>query len=187
VNAVSAAARLVEALEELALPAEPDPAFAFGPRLTVTAAHGGEAFSVVPDRCVLHVDMRVTPRVIAAGLRDLVERRVAAFRADRPDVPAIEVAWEQAWPAYRLADDSPALTCLRSAAARAFGRPVPAAVSGPSNIGNYLAGLGIPAVAGFGVTYGDVHAADEWAVVDGVAPVYEAYRASALAFLAAPR
>nr|WP_322778752.1 hypothetical protein [Frankia sp. Cas4] len=31
--------------------------------------------------------------------------------------------------------------------------------AGPSNIGNYLAGLGIPATAGFGVAYEGMHAA----------------------------
>jgi hypothetical protein len=36
-----------------------------------------------------------------------------------------------------------------------------AKVAGPSNIGNYLAGLGIPATAGFGVDYRGLHGTDE--------------------------
>ena len=32
----------------------------------------------------------------------------------------------------------------------------------PSSIGNYLAGRGIPAIAGFGVNYKGLHGTDEW-------------------------
>ena len=56
------------------------------------------------------------------------------------------------WPPYALPEDSPLRAALLSAA-RGAGITARAKVAGPSNIGNYLAGLGIPATAGFGVVY----------------------------------
>lgn len=47
---------------------------------------------------------------------------------------------------------------------------------GPSNVGNLLAGLGIEATAGFGVTCQNLHAPDEAVEVASIAPVYETYR-----------
>lgn len=47
---------------------------------------------------------------------------------------------------------------------------------GPSNVGNLLAGLGIEATAGFGVTCQNLHAPDEAVEVASIAPVYETCR-----------
>jgi succinyl-diaminopimelate desuccinylase len=49
-------------------------------------------------------------------------------------------------------------------------------VVGPSNIGNFLAQFGIEATAGFGVSYRNLHAADEAAEVASIGPVYDTYR-----------
>jgi len=65
---------------------------------------------------------------------------------------------------------------LQEAAASALKRPCPFVVVGPSNIGNFLAELGIEATAGFGVSYRNLHAADEAVEVASIAPVYETYR-----------
>jgi succinyl-diaminopimelate desuccinylase len=47
--------------------------------------------------------------------------------------------------------------------------------AGPSNIGNHLAGLGIPAIAGFGVDYQGLHGADERIRLDSIPAVQAAY------------
>jgi succinyl-diaminopimelate desuccinylase len=60
------------------------------------------------------------------------------------------------WPPYHLDDDSPLNTALLTAARHAGQAPA-AKIAGPSNIGNYLAGLGIQATAGFGVAYQSLH------------------------------
>ncbi len=54
---------------------------------------------------------------------------------------------------------------------------------GPPTIGNYLAGLGIPATAGFGVTYTGLHATDERFRVDTVPTVQTIYHAALLRLL----
>ncbi len=53
---------------------------------------------------------------------------------------------------------------------------VPAVVSGPSNIGNYLASRRIAATSGFGVNYRNLQAIDECIELATIAPVYEVYR-----------
>jgi len=186
VNAVSRAARLVLALEAIRLPPEPDPAFSFGPSLTVTALHGGHGFSVVPDSCELNLDIRLTPNSDAGATRQLVQQTVADFDRECPGPRPTRIEWEDSWPAFRVPDSSPVIFSLRSAAEEVFGRTVPTTVSGPSNIGNYLASLGIAPMAGFGVTYDNVHAVDEWCDISSVQPVYETYRRAILDFLDRP-
>jgi hypothetical protein len=72
----------------------------------------------------------------------------------------IEPAGES-WPPYRLAADSSVAASVRNAALRITARPLELVVCGPSNIGNYLATLGIEATAGFGVGYRNAHGTDE--------------------------
>jgi succinyl-diaminopimelate desuccinylase len=56
-------------------------------------------------------------------------------------------------------------------------------IAGPSNIGNYLVSLGIPATAGFGVTYARLHATDERFRTDTVPTVQAIYHAALLRLL----
>ncbi|MCL5998839.1 MAG: M20/M25/M40 family metallo-hydrolase [Chloroflexi bacterium] len=79
-NAITAAARLVLAMEEEAqrLLAQP-PKTALGPaRLTVSLIQGGTGINVVPDACHVSIDRRVVagenPADVGAGLRALAER-----------------------------------------------------------------------------------------------------------------
>lgn len=55
-----------------------------------------------------------------------------------------------------------------------------AKIAGPSNIGNYLAGLGIPATAGFGVSYVGLHGTDERARLDTIPTVQATYHDAVL-------
>jgi len=86
------------------------------------------------------------------------------------------------WPAFALPADSP-LRATMIAAAAAFGVDTEPKIAGPSNIGNYLAGLGIPATAGFGVTYTGLHATDERFRTDTVPTVHAIYHAALLRLL----
>ncbi len=58
-----------------------------------------------------------------------------------------------------------------------------AKVAGPSNIGNYFAGLGIPATAGFGVDYKNLHGTNERIRLDSIPAVQTAYHQALLALL----
>ena len=179
-NAVRRAAWLVTELDGVVPPgtAAVDAGFPVPPKLTVTAVRGGEDFSIVPDRCTVSVDVRLTPRFgpheAEAHLREAARRLDAQHAAPRPT--AVEVV--MARPAYRLPDASPLPAALRSGAEEAFGRRPPFEVVGPSNVGNVLAELGIEATAGFGVTHRNLHAVDEAIDVSTIDPVYRSYRSA---------
>jgi succinyl-diaminopimelate desuccinylase len=175
-NAVAKAARLVEVLRGVEMPGETEPDFDAGPRLTVTAIHGGSGFSQIPGRCEVNVDVRLTPSWHAEWARRLLHRALERLDRELPTAYRSVAVESESWPAYRLDPGLPAVEVLRRAAEESFGRPVPAAIAGPSNIGNYLACFDIPATCGLGVTYGGLHGADEWADLSSVEPVYRTYR-----------
>ena len=175
VNAVVRAARLVDALEAMGFGHDSAGGdFPHPGQLTVTALHGGSGFSQVPDRCELCIDVRLTPALDADSARRAIEALLRRHDADWAAPPSA-VAWLPGWPAYRLPDDQPMVAALRDSARKVLGRPLPTAVAGPSNIGNYLAALGVPALCGFGVEGQQLHAADESVGLGSIAPVYRIY------------
>jgi len=99
-----------------------------------------------------------------------------------PGTPPTDVEITTRWPAYRLPDDS-ALKNALMAAARQAGLSPYVKIAGPSNIGNYLAGLGIPATAGFGVDYEGLHGTDERIRTDSIPLVQAAYHQACLTLL----
>jgi succinyl-diaminopimelate desuccinylase len=139
------------------------------PKLTVTGIRGGGEFSLVPDRCEIDIDIRVTPRLPAAAAEARVRAVLAAAGADA------DLAVRVTWPAYRLPPASPLVRALADAAQHVLGTRPPAAIAGPSNVGNLLAGLGVPATCGFGVVYRNVHAADECVELASLIPVHHIY------------
>lgn len=185
INAVARAARLVGELGACELP----PAgggFELPPALTVTAIHGGEGFAQVPDACTVNVDLRLTPAFTDRAARTLVRRAVAALDRGQPAALKTGIDWQPGWPAYRLADDAPHVAALQAAAARHLGRRPATALAGPSNIGNYLATLRVPAVCGFGVKFRAIHAPDECLEIASIAPAYLAYRDALRSLLRMP-
>ncbi|GAA1425988.1 hypothetical protein GCM10009601_33950 [Streptomyces thermospinosisporus] len=142
----------------------------------MTSFHGGEGFSVVPDRCELNIDVRTTPGFDARDAETLVRKAVAELDAQLPAPRPTEVTPVAAWPLFRLAEGGgqPAAALLNAAAEA--GLNVRAKTAGPSNIGNLLAGVGIPAAAGFGVPYEGPHAIDERARLAELPTVYAIYQ-----------
>jgi succinyl-diaminopimelate desuccinylase len=179
VNAIERGAQLVTALSAIELDAPVSAEFPVGPKVTVTAFAGGQGFSMVPDLCTLLVDVRLTPSFDAAQAEAVLARVTRdndrRFAAQRPT----DIEVQPGWPAYRLPPDSPMVKALQEAAERILGHRPPADVAGPSNAGNYLATLRIPATSGFGVAYRNVHAADECIELRTIEPVYQVYHLAA--------
>lgn len=113
--------------------------------------------------------------------RCLPARRHAPDRA-WPGTPPTGIEVSTRWPPYALPDGSPLREALLRAAIRAGLAPA-AKIAGPSNIGNYLAGLGIPATAGFGVAYEGLHGTDERIRLDTIPVVQAAYHQALLTLL----
>jgi len=172
-NAIVCGTELVTQLSAVKLDHEITDDFPLSPQITVTGIEGGESFSLVPDRCRVRVDVRLTPTFDEQRAHLLVEDAVAQFESRGSF--QIETEWLEGWPSYRLPDDQEIVAALRSEAELLFAKPIPIAISGPSNIGNYLATLNIPAISGFGVTYRNLHAADECIEINSIEPVYQVY------------
>jgi succinyl-diaminopimelate desuccinylase len=174
-NAVVKAATLVRWLSELELPPDDGGDFPLGPKVTVTGISGGDGYSVVPDRCVVAVDVRLTPRHDADWADRLVRQLSRSLDETVPSRQPTTVEPETTWPPYRLPETSRVASALRDGARRALGGEVPAVIAGPSNIGNYLATMGIEATCGFGPAYRNLHGTDEAIDVASVPVVYRAY------------
>lgn len=173
-NAIDRACALLEHLAAQPMPAA-DEHFPLPPKLTPTAIRGGGSFSLVPDRCELELDMRLTPTFDAARARIHLEAEVARIDADGV-APATDIEWLPGWPAYRLDSENAMVQALAQEASKAFGHEFPLAVVGPSSIANYMATLDIPATAGLGVTYRNIHAPDECVLLDTLEPTFLTYR-----------
>lgn len=175
-NAIVRGSEFVARLSSLQPPVETDPRFPMGPKATVTEMSGGSGFSVVPDRCRIKVDVRLTPSFDAAWARGWIKNVANAVERSVPSRRPYILEELESWPPYALPEASKLAQALQEAAQTAWGRPIERVICGPSNIGNFLASRGVPATCGFGVTYEAMHAVNERAFVGSIAPVYHAYR-----------
>ncbi|WP_261570123.1 M20 family metallopeptidase [Frankia gtarii] len=181
-SAVAKAAALVTRLHTLPLPGPSGPGFPLPARLTVTAIAGGEGYSTVPDLCTLNVDVRLTPALDDQAALDLLCSAAAGVDAAWSGTQPTRVEVTTRWPAFALPQDAPLRAALLTAA-DTVGVAATAKVAGPSNIGNYLAGLGIPATAGFGVDHRGLHGADEQIAVASIPRVQAVYHQALLTVL----
>lgn len=182
-NAIRKMAALVSAVEDASLAARISDYFPLGPRMTVTSISGGEGFSQVPDVCTCLIDIRLTPYFDRRAAETFIGATIKNTDRDHPTPRASKVTWEGSWPAYRLPETEPIVEALTRAAREVYGYTFPHGVSGPSNIGNYLGAIGIPAVCGFGVPYENIHAANERADLNSAPQIYDSYRRAADIFL----
>ncbi|MFE0460409.1 M20 family metallopeptidase [Kitasatospora sp. NPDC058965] len=183
VGAISRAAHLIHALDnaDLPTPADGDP-FALPPKISVTACHSGEGYSVVPDLCTLNIDIRTTPAYTEHDAHHLVHAATAALDRNHPTQHPTTVNTVATWPPFQLGPgQEPAATLLR--AAKKTGLEPRPKTAGPSNIGNLLALHGIPATAGFGVPYEGLHGIDERAHLTELPHVYAVYHQTVLDLL----
>jgi succinyl-diaminopimelate desuccinylase len=179
INALTKAAAFALKVAGASFPKTHDQAFPFGPAATVTRIEGGEGFSVVPDHATCHIDIRLTREFDAARAMRWLEEIVRTVDGQG----RIETA--DHWPAYLLDPGHGLVRSFAAAAERAFGRRLATDVCGPSNIGNLLAARGVPTICAPGVSFGNMHAANEWADIGSVEPVYAMYCEAALRFLTA--
>ncbi|WP_406163029.1 peptidase dimerization domain-containing protein [Streptomyces sp. NBC_01005] len=176
VGAISRAAHLVRLLDAAELPSVNAAShFPLPPKLSVTSFHSGQGFSVTPDRCDLNVDVRTTPTFNAHDAETLVRKAVAELDAELPAPTPTDITQIATWPPFRLAEDEQP--------AAEMGLAVKAKTAGPSNIGNLLAGEGIPATAGFGVPYEGLHGIDERTHLAEPPQVYAVYQRAVLGLL----
>ena len=184
-NAIDKAAHLAAALQATGLPVVDDANFPLPPKITVTAISGGGGFSVVPDRCEINVDIRLTPSAGHSWAEAVLADAVWRLDRDHPTGTPTDIVETNSWPPYRLPDGSALRAAMEAATTEALGHPVPEQVCGPSNIGNLLASSGIEATCGFGVKCTGVHGANEGFAIDTIAPTYRTYEGAVRRLLGA--
>jgi succinyl-diaminopimelate desuccinylase len=182
-NAVEKAAELVRLLGDRRTPGPIDTVLGLPPKMTVTKIMGGESYSIVPDRCVINVDVRLTTTFGKTSAQKIIEESAAKVDEQWPTSAPTAVTFRESWPAYRLDENAPIRAALTCAGERQLNKRVPAKVAGPSNIGNYLATLGIDATAGFGVRYKALHGTDERIELATIPAIQATYHEAVLALL----
>jgi succinyl-diaminopimelate desuccinylase len=179
INAITKAAAFALKVAKTPLPQTHDAAFPFGPVATVTHIEGGQGFSIVPDHAACHIDIRLTRAFDADRARRWLTQ--IAHEVD----PQCRIEAVDDWPSYLVEPDDKLVRSFAAAAESAFGRCVPPDVSGMSNIGNLLAARGVPTICAPGVSFANIHAADEWADIDSFTAVYAMYGEAVRRFLTA--
>jgi succinyl-diaminopimelate desuccinylase len=183
-NAVEKAAELVRIITKHRTPGPVDVHLNLPPKLTVTGIVGGESYSIVPDSCTISVDMRLTTTFDEATGKNLIETTVAQIDRQWPSsIKPTKIVFHQSWPAYRLDENVSIRVALTRAAEYHLKKHLPPKVAGPSNIGNYLAKLGIDATAGLGVRYYALHGTDERIELATIPAIQATYHDAVLALL----
>ena len=177
INAIVTASHVVRELEwrEAENGAPADQSFPLPPKFTVTGVRGGGEFSLVPDSCEIDIDVRLTPSFTAQRAETEIRAILDRVDAQAPSAQPSRIARLETWPAYRLAESSPLAAALARAGEQVLGRPLACIVAGPSNVGNLLAARNIDATCGFGVSFRNVHAADECVDLSSLEPAYRVY------------
>jgi glutamate carboxypeptidase len=159
-SAILEAARIVEDLHALN---------GRWPDVTVNVGtiRGGTRFNVVPERCVVEVDIRATTRA-ALEAAEAEVRAVAAATEVQDTTVAVEEL-NRWWPMEKL-ERSGRLVEHAQAVADSLGFAVADASTGGASDANTTAGLGVPSLDGLGPIGGNDHAPAEYLEVDSVVP-----------------
>jgi glutamate carboxypeptidase len=138
-----------------------------GVTLNVGTIHGGTRTNVVPERCVLEVELR-SP--VTALLED-AEREVEQI-CGAPSVPDVTVEVErESW--HRPMEKTDAIAALAARAARfadELGFELHDAATGGASDANTIAAVGTPVLDALGPIGGDDHAPGEWIDIESIVP-----------------
>ncbi len=138
-----------------------------GVTLNVGTIQGGTRTNVVPERCVLELDLRSPVTDTLEEAEREIERICAA-----PSVPDVTVEVERAsW--HRPMERTDAIAALAARAgelAAALGVEMHDAATGGASDANTIAAAGTPVLDALGPVGGDDHAPGEWIDVESIVP-----------------
>jgi glutamate carboxypeptidase len=159
-SAILEAARIVEDLHALN---------GLWPGVTVNVGviRGGTRFNVVPDKCIVEVDLRATSR--DALIQAETEVRRVAAATEVPDT-TVEIGELNRWWPMEKTERSVRLVEHARAIAGSLGFEVNDAATGGASDANTIAGMGIPSIDGLGPIGGNDHSPSEYLEVDSIVP-----------------
>ncbi|WP_298234078.1 M20/M25/M40 family metallo-hydrolase [uncultured Azohydromonas sp.] len=177
--------RLLAGLEKVQAQGTPaDENFPLRPRASVTWIRtGARAYALTPAKIGCGLDIRLTPGFDREAAGRFLAELLAGIARETGDAHPSSLGPVNCWPAYRTPDEALLPRLLQSCAREALGHAPAFSVSGPSNIGNYLAMHGTQVVSGFGVEYLRIHGPDECVKLDSIPGIHAAYALAAQRFL----
>jgi glutamate carboxypeptidase len=130
-----------------------------GLTVNVGVLSGGTRVNVVPDSCVLEIDVRAWDDDVLAAARDRVTEIVTTPRVDGVEA-TVHADNENAAMPRRPSTER--LVELANEIAAEMGFTVAGAETGGVSDANVVAGVGTPVLDGLGPVGGDDHGPDEW-------------------------
>ena len=160
--------------------------FPLPPRASVTWIRTGvKSYSITPAKIDCAIDIRLTPSFGPVEAKAFLERTLQEIDRSEGSRLHSKLSRPSFWPAYRTPDRALLPSLLQASATRYLKIRPPLRVSGPSNIGNYLAMHGTEMLSGFGVDYRHIHGPDECIRVESVETVSNVYADLIARFLSA--
>jgi succinyl-diaminopimelate desuccinylase len=182
-NAVQAAADFLVRWEQRYRTDEPVHPLLGTPTLNAGTIQGGVKVNVVPDRCVLQLDMRTVPPLEHRDLLRQIEEALTEVRSARSGIRT-EVRFASDRPPVSCPADSELALALADAVRAVSGRDTtPRGVPYCTEACIWVPALGIPAVICGPGAPGMAHQPDEWVEVAELEMAAEIYRRAALALL----
>lgn len=138
-----------------------------GVTVNVGRIDGGTRSNVVPERCVLHVDLRSPELATLEEAEREIERICGSPAVPDTSVEVIGHGW------HRPMERTPAIAELAERAivlAAELGFELRDAATGGASDANTIAAAGTPVLDGMGPVGGDDHAPAEWLDLDSVVP-----------------
>ncbi len=183
VNAIEGMARVITALREELWPVLAKRTHRYFPQSTATIStiNGGVKTNVIPDRCEIYVDRRIipgeTPEAVAAEIREVAERAIAA-------VPGLRVEVRQRTGRTAIeSDPESAVGRALQAATRYIGKEIVLTGFFAGTDGKHFAAKGIPTLIMGPGDPATAHTPDEWVGIDEVMEATMLYALTALALL----
>jgi glutamate carboxypeptidase len=130
-----------------------------GATVNVGVLSGGTRPNVVPEACLMEIDVRAWDEPVLAEVRNRVVRIVTT-----PKVPGVEarVDVEIEYPPMELRPSTERLVELAGQIAEELGFDLSGAKTGGGSDANVIAAAGTPVLDGLGPVGGDDHGPDEW-------------------------
>jgi glutamate carboxypeptidase len=138
-----------------------------GATVNVGVLSGGIRPNVVPDSCVMEIDVRAFEESVLAEIRDRVMAIVTDPKVDGVTA-SVEVDIEHG-PMERSPSTDRLVELARELAGQ-LGFPLRDAATGGASDANAIAAAGTPVLDGLGPVGGDDHGPDEWVDLSSVAP-----------------
>ena len=127
--------------------------------VNVGVLSGGTRPNVVPDRCVLDIDVRAWEEQVLQEARDEIER---TLRTPKVEGVTAEVDLNIEYPPMERGPATGRLVELAKEIAAELGFDVADASTGGASDANTVAAAGTPVLDGLGPIGGDDHSPDEW-------------------------